>query len=74
MITEILTFLSEHNNGEYRSDDILFSDFLREHPEYIDRQNEIRDAINNCISRGYIKHPKYPDYLIYLTDQGRKVI
>lgn len=76
MIKEILIFLANHNDGEYRSVDILFADFLKAHPEYIDRQKQkdIRDAINSCLAKGFIKNRDYPDYFIYITEDGRRLI
>lgn len=74
MVKEILRFLANHNDGEYRSSDILFADFLRTHLEYIDRQRELSDALNSCFAHGFIKNREYPSYFIYITEDGRRQI
>lgn len=71
---DILSFLANNNDGEYRSVQLLFADFLKIHTEYIGNQKDIRTAINSCREKGYIKNREYPDYFIYLTDDGRNQI
>lgn len=71
---DILSFLANNNDGEYRSVQLLFTDFLKIHTEYIRNQNDIWAAINSCQEKGYIKNREHPAYFIYLTDDGRKQI
>lgn len=71
---DILQFLANHNDGEYRSRELLFSDYLQSNHECIDNQMDIWTAIDLCQTKGYIKNREYPAYFIYLTDDGRKQI
>lgn len=68
---QILDFLANHNDGEYRSAPILFADFIKAHVEYIDYQRQINEALNRCFELGYIKNRERPSYFIYLTELGR---
>lgn len=72
---QLLLFLNNHNDGQYRSEDLLFAHFMELHSaEYIDNQHIVRDAIDRCIKNNYIAHDSYPEYFIHITEKGRKII
>lgn len=69
----ILLFLNNHNDGQCRSEDLLFAIFIQDYSEeYIDKQYIIRDAINSCIERNFITYDDNPNYCIHITETGRK--
>ena len=74
MEVEILKFLYNHSEGNYRSTQLLFIDFLEAHKEFMDKQTLILNAIQNCITKGFIKskNRENPNSLIYITEEGIK--